>query len=313
MKIVLINGESILLINEAVSNIVKENKNVTSFDMNGCEIEDILLEAGYFSMFEEEKIIIVRNANFFGSGKLSEKDLNTLLKYLENPNDLTSIIFICNEKIDARKKITKLMKEKYEIITIPNLRYYEIENRIEKYFLKENYKIDKDTVKYIVASSLNNYDLAMSECEKIILYYNEPSYIKRKDVENIVSKSINANNFLFVDALIEGDLEKSLNLLSDIKTMKIEPTILISLIARDIRIMLNVKKLLEQNKREYEILSELNLMDWQLEKYLKKAFPYKIKELEEWLVKLTNIDLKIKNGKLDKYYALELLILDICS
>ena len=313
MKIVLINGESILLINEAVSNIVKENKNVTSFDMNGCEIEDILLEAGYFSMFEEEKIIIVRNANFFGSGKLSEKDLNTLLKYLENPNDLTSIIFICNEKIDARKKITKLMKEKYEIITIPNLRYYEIENRIEKYFLKENYKIDKDTVKYIVASSLNNYDLAMSECEKIILYYNEPSYIKRKDVENIVSKSINANNFLFVDALIEGDLEKSLNLLSDIKTMKIEPTILISLIARDIRIMLNVKKLLEQNKREYEILSELNLMDWQLEKYLKKAFPYKIKELEEWLVKLTNIDLKIKSGKLDKYYALELLILDICS
>ena len=313
MKIVLINGESILLINEAVSSIIKDNKNVTSFDMNGCGIEDILLEAGYFSMFEEEKFIIVRNANFFGSGKLNEKDMNSLLKYLENPNNLTNIIFICSEKIDARKKITKLMKEKYEIITIPNLKYYEIENRIEKYFLKASYKIDKDTVKYIVASSLNNYDLAMSECEKIILYYNNPCYIKREDVENIVSKSINANNFLFVDALIEGDLEKSLNLLNDLKTMKVEPTILISLIARDIRIMLNVKKLLEQNKKEYEILSELNLMDWQLEKYLKKAFPYKIKELEEWLVKLTNIDLKIKSGKLDKYYALELLILEICA
>ena len=313
MKIVLINGESILLINEAVSSIIKDNKNVTSFDMNGCGIEDILLEAGYFSMFEEEKFIIVRNANFFGSSKLNEKDISSLLKYLENPNNLTNIIFICSEKIDARKKITKLMKEKYEIITIPNLKYYEIENRIEKYFLKASYKIDKDTVKYIVASSLNNYDLAMSECEKIILYYNNPCYIKREDVENIVSKSINANNFLFVDALIEGDLEKSLNLLNDLKTMKVEPTILISLIARDIRIMLNVKKLLEQNKREYEILSELNLMDWQLEKYLKKAFPYKIKELEEWLVKLTNIDLKIKSGKLDKYYALELLILEICA
>ena len=277
MKIVLINGESILLINEAVSSIIKDNKNVTSFDMNGCGIEDILLEAGYFSMFEEEKFIIVRNANFFGSSKLNEKDMSSLLKYLENPNNLTNIIFICSEKIDARKKITKLMKEKYEIITIPNLKYYEIENRIEKYFLKASYKIDKDTVKYIVASSLNNYDLAMSECEKIILYYNNPCYIKKEDVANIVSKSINANNFLFVDALIEGDLEKSLNLLNDLKTMKVEPTILISLIARDIRIMLNVKKLLEQNKREYEILSELNLMDWQLEKYLKKAFPYKIK------------------------------------
>ena len=95
--------------------------------------------------------------------------------------------------------------------------------------------------------------------------------------------------------------------------MKVEPTILLTLVARDIRIMLNIKKLLEQNKREYEILNELKLMDWQLEKYLKKAFSYKIKELEEWLVKLEELDLKIKSGKLDKYYALELLILDICS
>ena len=153
----------------------------------------------------------------------------------------------------------------------------------------------------------------MGEVEKIILYYNNPCFIKKSDVENIISKSINTNNFLFVDALIDGDLEKSLTLLGDLKTMKVEPTILIALIARDIRIMLNIKKLLEQNKREYEILSELNLMDWQLEKYLKKAFPYKIKELEEWLVKLEDLDLKIKSGKLDKFYALELFILDICS
>ncbi len=313
MKIVLITGESILLINEKINEIVKDNKNVTSFDMNASTIEDVLLEAGYFSMFEEEKFIIVRNANFFGSGKLNEKETDSLLKYFENPNSLSNIIFICNEKIDSRKKITKAMKDKYEIITIPTLKYYEIENRVEKYLGKEGYKIDKDTVKYIVANSLNNYDLVMNEVEKIILYYNRPSYIKKSDVENIVSKSMNTNNFLFVDAIIDGDLEKSLALLKDLKTMKVEPTILISLIARDIRIMLNIKKLLEQNKREYEILNELKLMDWQLEKYLKKAFPYKIKELEEYLVKLTDLDLKIKSGKLDKYYALELFILDICS
>ena len=145
------------------------------------------------------------------------------------------------------------------------------------------------------------------------MYYNKPCYVKKEDVEKIVSRSINTNNFLFVDALVEGNLEQSLNLLQDLKIMKVEPTILLTLVARDIRIMLNIKKLLEQNKREYEILNELKLMDWQLEKYLKKAFSYKIKELEEWLVKLEELDLKIKSGKLDKYYALELLILDICS
>ena len=79
MKIVLVNGESILLINEKINNIIKDNKNVTSFDMNINSIEDILLEAGYFSMFGEEKFIIVRNANFFGSGKINEKELELYL------------------------------------------------------------------------------------------------------------------------------------------------------------------------------------------------------------------------------------------
>ena len=58
MKIVLINGESRLLINEAINNIIKDNKNVTSFDMGINSMDDVLLEAGYFSMFLEEKFII---------------------------------------------------------------------------------------------------------------------------------------------------------------------------------------------------------------------------------------------------------------
>lgn len=313
MKIVLINGESLLLNNEEINKIVLDNKNVTSFDMLNSSIEDILIEAGYLSMFPEEKYIIVKNATFFGSGKINERESELLLKYFDNPNDFTNIIFVCPEKIDARKKLTKIVKEKYKVIMIPNLKYYEIENRVEQYLTSLNYKITKDMIKYIISNSLNNYDLVMQEVQKLILFYDKPSIIKPEDVLNIVSKTINTNNFLFVDALISGDLQTSLELLKDLKTMKVEPTVLLTLIARDIRIMLNIKILLEQNKREYEILSELKLLDWQLEKYLKKAFPYKIKELEEWLIKLTDLDLKIKSGKLDKYYALELLILDICT
>ncbi len=313
MNVVLITGESILLINEAVGNIVGDNKNITSFDMAVNTIEEVLLEAGYYSMFEEKKYIIVRNANFWGSGKLSEKETNMLLKYLDNPNPLSRLIFICNEKIDARKKICKIIKEKFKIISIPALKPYEIEDRVQKYLNSLNYKIDKDTVRYIVNNSLNNYDIVMQEVNKILLYYNKPCFIKKEDVENIVSKSLNTNNFRFIDALVDGNLELSYELLKDLKVMKVEPTVLLSLLARDLRIMLNIKILLEQNKREFEILNSLKLMDWQLDKYLKKAFPYKKRELEEWLVKLSDIDLKIKRGKLDKYQALELLILDICT
>ena len=85
---------------------------------------------------------------------------------------------------------------------------------------------------------------------------------------NIKSESINTNNFLLVDAVVDGDLEKSFELLNDLKIMKVEPTMILSLLARDFRIMLQIKKLQKEEKREYEILSELGLQDWQLNKYL---------------------------------------------
>lgn len=313
MKIVLINGESSLLINEEIDKLIGSSKNVISFDMLNNNIMDLFVEAGYSSMFLEDKYIVVRNATFFGSGKLNDKESEILLNYLANPNQYTNIIFVCNEKVDARKKITKVLKEKYTVISVPNLKPYEIESRVEKYLASYHYQIDKETLKYILTNSLNNYDLVMSEVEKIMLFYNKPSTIKKEDVQNIVAKVANTNNFLFVDALIDGNLEASLSILADLKIMKVEPTILLTLVARDIRIMLNIKNMLEQNKREYEILNALKLADWQLEKYLKKAFPYKKRELEEWLVKLADLDLKVKSGKLDRYYALELLILDICT
>ena len=313
MKINLISGESYLLVNEKINDIVGLSKNVTTFDLAQSTLEDVLIEAGYVSMFEEEKFIVIKNANFFGTDKIKDSDTDILLNYFEHPSDNTNLIFICSTKLDLRKKITKIVKDKFNLINIPNLKYYEIENRAMEAFKKNGFKVEADTVKYLVQNSLNNFDLTMNEVEKIMLFYNESDYVKYEDVVNIAAKSINTNNFLFVDAVVDGDLEKSFELLNDLKIMKVEPTIILSLLARDFRIMLQIKTLQKEEKREYEILSKLGLQDWQLNKYLTKIFPFKIKELESILIKIADIDLSIKTGKVDKYTALELFILDICE
>ncbi len=313
MKVYVINGNSYLLINEKVNEIVKDSKNITIFDLSVNNIEEVILEAGYVSMFDETKYIIVKNADFLGQGKLKDKESELLLNYLEKPNTNSVIIFITADKLDLRKKITKFIKEKYSLIVIPNLKPYEIENRLRDYFKSKNLEASLEILKYIINNSLNNYDVVMSEAQKIGLYYNEKTIIKYNDVENIVAKSLNTNNFLFVDAVVDNDLERSLNLYNDLKTMKVEPTILLSLLARDFRIMLNIKNMQKEGIREYEIMNNLGLVDWQFNKYLNKVFPYKIKELENIMLKLAQLDLDIKRGRIDKFIGLELFILDICA
>ena len=313
MKIYVISGESYLLINEEVNNIVKDNKNVTILDWSQEGIDAFIMEAGYFSMFDEEKYIIVKNATFLGSGKLSDKQNEILLNYLENPNSKAVVIFICNEKVDMRKKIVKVIKEKYTLKVIDNLKVYEIQERVKNYLEKLGFKISLESINYIITNCLNNYDMVMKEIEKLLLFYDKPGIITHEDVLKISARAINSNNFLFVDAVVFNDLEKSLNLLKDLKVMKVEPSVLIALLARDFRIMLNVKKMQEEGFREYNIMNELGLMDWQLNKYLDKVFPYKLKELESIILKLAKLDLDIKSGKVDRFMGLELFILDICA
>ena len=192
-------------------------------------------------------------------------------------------------------------------------------NENNKIVYERKFKTKEQALWQLIPSCVKLYrrkwleDITINEVNKIMLYYNEPCYIKNKDVENIISKSINTNNFLFVDAVVDNNLEKSLELYQDLKIMKVEPSVLIALLVRDYRIMLNIKTMLQENKREYEIMNEVGLLDWQFDKYLNKIFPYKIKELESIILKLSDLDYNIKSGKIDRYIGLELFILDMCE
>jgi len=125
-----------------------------------------------------------------------------------------------------------------------------------------------------------------------------------------VAKSIETNNFKFIDAIISKDIKEAFKLYNDLKLLKVEPLGLISLLAREYRLMLFTKILKEEHYSIYEISSELNLQDWQLEKISKNASKYKIKTLESQIIGLANLDLKIKSGKIDKWLGLAKFIVD---
>ncbi len=114
----LIYGESYRLIEEEIQKIIKNETNLVTLDLQESCLDDILTEATYVSMFEESKIIIVKNALFFTSNKDKEEDMQKLLNYMENPIATTTLIFTTYEKIDNRKKVTKMFEKKYKIINV---------------------------------------------------------------------------------------------------------------------------------------------------------------------------------------------------
>ena len=238
------------------------------------------------------------------------KNSNKLLKYFDEPNELTTLVFTTNNKVDMRKKITKVLKEKYHFVNIENLKPRDIFTKVKDKFNSEGYIIDDESVNYIITNNANNYDLVYNEIEKIMLYYQKPCKVKYEDIINIVARSLDTNNFKFVDMIVSKNICEAFKLYDDIKLMKVEPLALIGLLAREYRLMLFVKLLKQEHYSNYEVCSELKLQDWQLEKYIKNSLKFKVDELKNRMVDLANLDLAIKSGKIDKWLGLAKFIVD---
>ncbi len=319
--IYLISSSSYRLLEEELHKIIKANS-FTSFDLNYQSMDDVLNEANYYSLFDEKKYLVVRNANMFATARKSASDSegevetkkdDKLIKYLENPNPNTVLIFTMNGKLAGNKKITRIINEKNNLIEIPELKVSDIYLKIEKLFKEDGYKCSKDVIYYIINNSLNNYDLSFNEVEKIKLYYGKGCEVSLEDVSHIISRAIEDNNFKFVDSVLARNIKEAFKRYDDLMVQKIEPVMLMSMLTKEIRNMLLVKKMLN-NKTNNEMKNILGYkFDFQLEKTITNSYDFSISELESYLLLSAELDYKAKNGMLNARRALELFILDICK
>lgn len=301
----LLVSNSYHILDEEIKKIVKEEK-YEVIDYLKTTLEDIVLEANYSDLFASKKILVVKNALFFST----KTDTSILDKYLANINPDTILIFTCSS-VDERLKITKTFKAKFPTKIINNLYQKDIVNRLLELAKNNSYTLSLESATYISKSSLDNYDIAYNNLEKIFLYYNNPCQIRDIDVHNLVSVSLEENNFKFVESVLNKNLKNAFKILNDLKIKKIEPLSLFSLLAREYRLMLILKEEYQKYSRS-NLLSLLNIKDWQLDKLLRQASSYNNTYLEERILEICHYDYAIKSGKIDKYLALELFILHIC-
>ena len=311
MNIYLISNESYRLINKEIKKITKDNKYET-FNLNKSSIKEVLEEASYFSLDDNKKYLVVTNADIFGSDKLDDSITDSLIKYFNNPNENTVIIFTTQKPIDSRKKIVKELKSKYKVITTPKMDKKTINSLLTNYVKENDFTIDWETVNYIINNSYNNLDIMFNEIDKIMLYYNFPCRIKYQDVVSIVGAELDNNNFHFVEAVVSKKLDVALKTLNSLKVYKVDATVLTILLAREYRLMYYVKKMYQNKSSLSDICEYLNLADWQVNKLYNNGVHYSENELLKNLVDLCNIDMNIKKGLWDKDTALYGFLLDAC-
>lgn len=156
----------------------------------------------------------------------------------------------------------------------------------------------------LIGSDLRTLD---QEIEKLLVYAGE-RIVTSDDVMLLVSRAREASVFHLVDSIGSRQTSRALELLHQLLDDGEEPLRLLSMLARQVRILIQIKELSSRGMTAREIASQAHLHPYVAEKGIKQARNFEMDQLEAAHDKLVETDWAIKTGRTGDVLALDALI-----
>lgn len=307
--IYLLYGTQNYLINKKINELTKDKEDyeIEKLDLENTSIKNIIDSASTYSLFSNNKTLIIYNSYIFSATKkVEEKDLKLLEQYIENPNKDTTLIFIV-DKIDSRKKIVTSFKKHCNVLEFDEVT--NINKLVEEMF--KPYKINNNQINILINRVGNDLYNLKNEINKLKTYKNDDYTITDDDIENLTIKNINTDIFCLIDNITNKNKDAALESYYEMLKTGEEPIKIIVILANQFRLMYQVKELSKKGYRIFDIMDILEQKQYPIKKAIEKGYKYDSNILLEYLYKLSDLDINIKSGLVDKNIGLELFILDI--
>ena len=308
--IYLIESDNLVVINTKIEQILKKNKlnkdGIIRYDLLEVPLEVLINELDTYNLLTDKKIVIGENASFLSSSKVKSinTDTNELEKYVNNPNKDNILILICN-KLDNKKKIVKLLKDKGEVLS------NEISiDKIIKDSL-DDYSMDNKTINYLINYCSNDIERILNELEKLKCFKLNDKVINISDIDEVVFKSLDDNVFDFINAVVSKNKNKAYDIYKELLYKGEEETKLVIMVADQIRLIYNCKVLLLEGMKKDDIASYLEVHPYKVKLAIESSYSYTKEELLKMLSGLYEIDKSIKTGREYGKFGLELFILSL--
>lgn len=271
-------------------------------------------------LFEDKKIIIIKNAPFFKAtgNPLSDEEMERLNKYIESPYNTNCVFFITNNSLDKRKKITKNIQKNGVLVDMQKLNQSEFEKWINKRIKGNMKEISSSNLRYLVEmsgyleknSEKKLYDID-NDLNKLLSSIGEKSNIERNDIDKVIERPVENNIFLMVDATAEKNGKVAFQVLNQLLLSGEAEIKILFMITRHFKILNRVKTMLEAGYTTMAIAPEISLPQFIVKKYVNQATKFTLKQIHYILKSCTEYDRRIKTGKMTSEIAIEVLITKI--
>ncbi|MBP1968723.1 DNA polymerase-3 subunit delta [Virgibacillus natechei] len=290
-------------------------ENLSTYDLEEISIQEVIADVETYPFFGEKKLIIASNPGFLKAKPTKlpfEHELDILQRYLESPVDYSILVIIAPyEKIDERKKISKVLKKNATVAVCEPIKDYELTKWIKNIAGQLKVTIEDDAYEVFETELSANLHLLESELMKIAMYVGENGIITKPIAEDLIAHTVNGSSLRLVDAVMERNLHKAIAIYKDLEKMKEEPIALIGLLAFQFRVILRVKLLSAKGYNQRQLEKQISAHPYVIKIALKREKQFPVEKLQDVIDKLANADATMKQGKMDKELAFELLLYDL--
>lgn len=307
--------ETVQLIINAALNDEEKDFNLSIYDMEETSIDTAIEDAETLPFMGEKRVVIIKNPFFLTSEKKKEKvehKLDKLEQYLNSPAPYTILLFVAPyEKLDERKKITKLLKKQSIVLEMNSLSEKDTIEWITEMAEQEVVYFSKEAIDELMVLTAGDLMILNQELKKISTYVGEGGQVSPDIIRLLVPRTLEQNIFELIDNVIHRRSSEALRIFYDLLKNNEEPIKILSLLVNQFRLILQVKELSGTGYGQQQIANTVKVHPFRVKLALQQAKLFNSDELAKILLELAEADYQMKTGKKDKQLVLELFLLKL--
>ncbi len=309
-------GEQSYSIQKTIKKIAKnflvtiDEMNFVRMDASEVSFIEMLDEISSSPLGYDKKVVSIEKCAFLAKETKSikeDKDYKELLSLLRSLTEDTVVIFSIYEKnIDTRGELYKIVNESGKIMSLESIGEGKWKEYVQAYVEKYNINIDVDALNELAKRTEADFALFRNTMDKLTLYTDHITY---NDINLMVLKPLEENVFLIYNSLINKKSDDAIKIYRDLVAQNVEPITIVSTLAKQFRLLHEVKYLTKQRMKNTEVASLLNIKDTRASILMRQSYNIDDIKIQNTLEELYQLDLQIKSGQVDRYYAFELFLI----
>lgn len=280
---------------------------------------EVAARAETLPFFAARRLVIIKNPSFFkgakrggeaGEGEPKPSGRETpLLEYIKDPSPSTCLVFSTGEVVDKRKRLFQTIKKYGRAMEFTYLSPGDLTRWLAKRAGLAGRRFAPGAANALLDAAGPSLQALSLEIEKLINYTAGREVITTEEIHLMCPPRLEENIFAVVDAVGSRHYREALTGIKDMLAAKEPAPKMLSMIARQFRILLMVCDLTERGCPARELPERLKIHPFVAQKATVQSRNFSKPLLTSALAALSDLDVGVKSGKMEFYPAMETFLL----